>query len=183
MQLFGTLNTVAAIHCVVRRRRAFCRSSLAFPVDFLSAQGLGGRTIPTGIGCRNRTMIQPANCTRGGSSCWRPSSQKGGQQTQSSPQAVIARGCGEAANAPKHCEEQHGRVHDVFGHPLRGPAGGWPGLVHVWGRTPRASTSDGALSYGASLAGNKRGRLIRRGSRGARVGKGLQQASRGSSTA
>ena len=78
---------------------------------------------------------------------------------------------------------QHDRVHDVLGHPLRGPAGGWPGLVHVWGRTPRASTSDGALSYGASLAGNKRGRLIRRGSRGARVGKGLQQASRGSSTA
>ena len=55
-------------------------------------------------------------------------------------------------------------------------------MVHVWGRTPRASTSDGALSYGASLAGNKRGRLIRRGVRGARVGK-LQRASRGSSTA
>ena len=53
-------------------------------------------------------------------------------------------------------------------------------MVHMWGRNVEG-VGIGALSYGASLAGNKRGRLIRRGSRGARVGKGLQQASRGSS--
>ena len=54
--------------------------------------------------------------------------------------------------------------------------------MYVWGRNVEAVGS-GALSHGASLAGNQRGRRIRRGSRGARVGKGLQRASRGPSTA
>ena len=43
-------------------------------------------------------------------------------------------------------------------------------MVHMWGRNVEG-VGIGALSYGASLAGNKRGRLIRRGVRGARVGK------------